>query len=383
MSNNQFIDTEIIDKSELIYILSVLLKVPESRIFNLITKLDQNSFLYKKIGKFIKIIGDKKIRELHEVGRNAVIKEEQTEYDRKITSMTCSFSLEIKNFLKEENFSLPATTIRNIDAFLYLINSNYYEKIKNSNKNIRREFLIEQLLFLITYYLKENGTLNFNEIEVKEILDFCIFIPEEVKNKILVEFAKAKTKNGKEISYKIIRKDINGGEDCYLDAYAKANSNRIIEWKYDSEYNYITLIEALEASEDFQELGIGSAKDLCWDLPFIQAMNIFIHDNYQDELLRIDEEYSNFALISQFLLYTMAYAVEEEITEVTSDVVLASFAEWPLLPFNLKLKIIDALFEKEQLTYLEHPFRDKEPVHKSQQKKIIPFKVKENSSNNL
>ena len=74
MSNNQFIHTEIIDKSELIYILSVLLKVPESRIFNLITKLDQNSFLYKKIGKFIKIIGDKKIRELHNIGRTATIK---------------------------------------------------------------------------------------------------------------------------------------------------------------------------------------------------------------------------------------------------------------------------------------------------------------------
>ena len=383
MSNNQFIDTEIIDKSELIYILSVLLKVPESRIFNLITKLDQNSFLYKKIGKFIKIIGDKKIRELHNIGRVATIKREKDEFDRKITSMTASFKKEIEAHFKEENITVSETTLKNIDAFLYLVNSNYYDDIKLTNKSIRRKFLIQQLLFQISNYLKATDSSSFNEESVKEVLSTSIFIPNEIKEAILSEFKDSKVKHNNKTFYHIKRKDIKSGKDSYLEECNRANSNRIIEWKYDSEYNYITLIEALEASEDFQELGIGSAKDLCWDLPFIQAMNIFIHDNYQDELLRIDEEYSNFALISQFLLYTMAYAVEEEITEVTSDVVLASFAEWPLLPFNLKLKIIDALFEKEQLTYLEHPFRDKEPVHKSQQKKIIPFKVKENSSNNL
>ena len=266
---------------------------------------------------------------------------------------------------------------QNIDAFLYLVNSNYYDDIKLTNKSIRRKFLIQQLLFQISNYLKATDSSSFNEESVKEVLSTSIFIPNEIKEAILSEFKGSKVKHNNKTFYHIKRKDIKSGKDSYLEEYNRANSNRIIEWKYDNEYNYITLIEALEASEDFQELGIGSAKDLCWDLPFIQAMNIFIHDNYQDELLRIDEEYSNFALISQFLLYTMAYAVEEEISEVTSDVVLASFAEFPLLPFDLKLKIIDDLFEKEQLTYLEHPFRDKKTEYKSYQKKIISFKPKE------
>ena len=378
MSNNQFIDTEIIDKSELIYILSVLLKVPESRIFNLITKLDQNSFLYKKIGKFIKIIGDKKIRELHNIGRTATIKREKDEFDRKITSMTASFKKEIETHFKEENITVSETTLKNIDAFLYLVNSNYYDDIKLTNKSIRRKFLIQQLLFQISNYLKENTINTFDKEVVKEVLDTCIFIPQKIKEEILKEFADSKVKKRHKITYQIKRNDIQIGKDSYLEEYNRANSNRIIEWKYDNEYNYITLIEALEVSEEFQELQIGSAKDLCWDLPFIQAMNIFIHDNYQDDLLRMYEEYSNFNLIEQFLFYTMAYAVEEEISEVTSDVVLASFAEWPLLPFNLKLQIIDDFFEKENLTYLEHPFRDKKPTSKPYQKKIIPLKTPEN-----
>lgn len=383
MSNNQFIHTEIIDKSELIYILSVLLKVPKSRIFNLITKLDQNSFLYKKIGKFIKIIGDKKIRELHNIGRTATIKREKDEFDRKITSMTASFKKEIEDYFKEENIAVSEATLKNIDAFLYLVNSNYYDDIKLTNKSIRRKFLIQQLLFQISNYLKATDSSSFDEEAVKEVLSTSIFIPNEIKEAILSEFKDSKVKHNSKTSYHIKRKDIKGGEDSYLDAYAKANSNRIIEWKYDNEYNYITLIEALEVSEDFQELEIGSAENLCWDLPFIQVLNTLIQNGYEDELLRLHEEYSNFQLMGQFLFYTMAYAVEEEISEVTSDVVLASFAEFPLLPFDLKLKIIDDLFEKEQLTYLEHPFRDKKPEYKSYQKKIISFKPKETTESDL
>ena len=375
-------DQETLDEFEMMYSLSVLFKVPENIILNFITKLDSNVNFNKNIFILIKKITDKKIRELHQIGRDSTIKREEEEYDRKITSMTASFKKEITSYFERENIIVEEEMINSIDSFLYLINSNY-EEIKSVNKKMRRKFLIEQLLFQITNYLKENNNTIFDEEATKKVLDTCIFIPQEIKEEILKEFKDSKVKKGRKTTYQIKRKDIRVGKDSYLEEYERANSNRIIEWKYDNEYNYITLIEALEASEDFQELAIGSAKDLCWDLPFIQAMNIFIHDNYQDELLRMDEEYSNFALISKFLLYTMAYAVEEEISEVTSDVVLASFAEWPLLPFNLKLKIIDDLFEQEQLTYLEHPFRDKEPVHKSQQKKIIPFKVKENSSNNL
>lgn len=377
MSKNQFVDLKKIDDSELIYILSVLLKVPESRVFDFIKKFDSNSILYKKIGEFIKFIGDKKIKELHEIGREAVIEEEKSEFDRKITRMTGSFLTEIETYLKQENLTLPPPTIRNIDAFLYLINANYYEEIKEQNKNIRREFLIEQLLFLISYHLKENNISKFNENHVKEILDLCIFIPENIKRKILVEFTNAKTKKGKDVSYKIIHKDIKGGKDNYLEARARANNNRIPEWNFNNEFNYITLIEALEVCEDFQELGIGSAEDLCWDIDFIKNMISMIHTNYKDELLRLNEEYSCFMLTGKFIFYTMAYAVEEEIPKVTSDVVLASFAEWDGLPFDLKLRILDDLFEQEKLDYSSHPYRDKKPEKKTYQKKIILFKVKD------
>ena len=377
MSDNQR-EIETIDELELVYALSVILKIPETTIFNFITKLEPNKKLYYQFFKMTKKLCDKKIRELHNIGRAATIKREKDEFDRKITSMTASFKKEIETHFKEENITVSETTLKNIDAFLYLVNSNYYDDIKLTNKSIRRKFLIQQLLFQISNYLKVTDSSSFDEESVKEVLSTSIFIPNEIKKAIISEFKDSKVKHNNKTFYHIKRKDIQIGKDSYLEEYNRANSNRIIEWKYDNEYNYITLIEALEVSEEFQELQIGSAKDLCWDLPFIQAMNIFIHDNYQDDLLRMYEEYSNFGLMGQFLFYTMAYAVEEEFSEVTSDVVLASFAEWPLLPFNLKLQIIDDFFEKENLTYLEHPFRDKKPTSKPYQKKIIPLKTPEN-----
>ena len=381
MFSSHSVDTEIIDKFELVSILSATFKLPEYQVFSLIEKVNPNSLLYKKIAKLIKKIGINKVKKQHEIGRQAIIDAEKNEFDRKLTSMTGTFLKEIEASFQEENINIPTSAIKNIDSFLYLINSNYYDEIKEKNPNLRREFLIEQLLFLITSYLKETSIFSFTEDDAKEILNKCLFIDSNLKTKILEEFISAKSKHRKNISYQIIHKDILGGKDAYLTARDQANHNRVPEWKVDNEYNYITLIEALEVCEDIEELDLGSAEDLCWDLPFIQKMMTFIHTNYKDELLQFNEEYSSFQLTSGFLLYTMAYALEEEIPEVTSDVVLASFAEWPSLPFNLKLKIIDDLFEQENLDYSYHPYRDKKPEHKAYQKKIIILKKEPNDSN--
>ena len=53
---------------------------------------------------------------------------------------------------------------------------------------------------------------------------------------------------------------------------------------------------------------------------------------------------------------------------------IATFKNWRYLPFNLKLKVLDDIFEQEQISYDEHPF--KISGTKKQPQKVIEFKKK-------
>lgn len=378
MDDNQFIDEEIEDYTETskksVHLLSSFLKLLETSTFSLTHHLNPNNPLHKIIFNFTSFLEDRKIKNMHSIGRKAATVEEQKENDRVINKMTCSFLPEIEKYLEQENITLPNSEAENINHFLYLINANYFDEIKSRNSNVRREFLIEQLLYVISFHIT-NNKLTFDEITAQNVLDTCVFIPEDIKRQIISEFKKSKIKIGPFSNYEIIRRDIDGGEDSYLEAHLQANKNRIPEWNLDVEDNFIILMEALEVCEDFQELGIGSAQNLSWDLPFIQRMLKQIHTNYRRELITLNEEYSSFDLTWDYLFTTMAYAVANNVSEVTSDVAVSVFGEWDYIPFDLKLRILDEIFETEKIDYCYHPYRDKKPKNKKiYQKKMISLK---------
>lgn len=359
--------------------LSKIFNIDETSMFSFVTYLNPKSTLYKKITKLATYIGKKVDRRTHNIGRKAIIKVEQEELDRVIGSMTASFIPEIKSYLEAEEISITNHQLENIDSFLYLINSNYFTEISKRNPSARREFLVEQLLYLITSYLRTSNRKIFNETDAKKILDTCIFIPEDIKEEIILEFKHSKTHFSIPPKYQIVRKDITGGKDSYIQAKMHSNKNRIQEWDNTSDRKYILLIEALEESEDFLDQDLGSAEDLSWEVSFLQKMAQLADSKYRHELIEISDDYSNFGFTYALIFNAMVYSVAYKIEDVTSYVILASFAECYDLPFDLKLRMVDDIFEQEQLDYKYHPYRTKKIEKKVYHKNIIPFKPNPNN----
>lgn len=356
--------------------LSKIFNIDEMSLFSFVTYLNPKSILFKKITQIAAYIGKKTDRRSHTIGRKAIIKEEEKETDRVIGSMTASFIPEIKLYFETEEISLTNNQLENIDNFLYLINSNYFAEIYKRNEEARREFLVEQLLYLITSYLRTSNKKTFDERDAKKILDTCIFIPEDLKQEIISEFKHSRSCLSIFPKYQIVRKDISGGKDSYIQAKMHSNKNRIQEWDNTSQRKYILLIEALEESEDFLEQDLGSAKDLSWEVSFLQKMAQLADTKYRHELIKISDDYSNFGFTYALIYNAMVYSVAYEIEDVTSYVIIDSFAECYDLPFDLKLRMIDDIFEQEKLDYKYHPYRTRKKESKVYSKNIIPFKTK-------
>ncbi len=364
-------------------VLSHLLHLPEDFIFQLMTNLDRESALYQKLYHLASSLDDKITRRQHVLGRNAVIKIEQMEKERVISWITASFLPEIQECSKENEVSLSETQIKNIDSFLYLFNANYFDSIHHKDHSVRREFLIKQLLQVICLDLKSAGRSSFDEEDAERIIKKCLFIPNDLKEALITEFRNSKVTSGKNISYAIIHHDVKGEKKAYIAAKTNSDAYDLPMFDIDNINDYIVTIQATEVSQNFQDLEIGSAEDLTWDVGFIQQVIKLMASNYHDELLAIDEDHSNFNLASKFLLQTMAYAVANRIDIVTSDVVIKSLANWDYLPFSIKMPIMDDIFASFDLDYSLHPYRHKQPDAGKQVQKVIQFRTAPKKEENL
>lgn len=355
--------------------LSELLYLPEDFTFFLVTHSNPNSNVYKKLKALAVLLNDRKERHAHDTARKMIAKIEETETERIIGPMTASFRKEIKEFLGEKNIVLMESQVENIDSFLYLINANYFEEIQERNSNARREFLIEQLLYSISFYLNSENKNTFDDVDAKIILKTCIFIPNDLKDRIIEEFRNSKSKSRNHPAYVIIRHDIPGNKIDYLEAKQGVDSEvKPVQFDMDNMQDCIILIKATEECKEFKRLEIGSAEDLSWDVGFIQTMMKLISTNYHDELVAIDEKCSKFNLMKSYIFKTMVYAVSNKITDITWDVAITSLASWDYLATDLRKTIIDEMFASGDLDDSKYPYETKTPVSKYQIRKIVEFK---------
>lgn len=381
MDNYEFIDEELEDYTgihqDFARVLSDFLNLPETFTFSLVTHMNPNSHLYKTLNKLAVTLNNKRIRNQHEVGRRAVEQMEKVEKERIIGPMTSSFLKEINECLANENIFLSEHEAKNIDDFLYLINANYFEELQERDPNVRREFLIKKLLYAISFYLNFESQDTFNDTDAQIVLGTCIFIPEDMKKRIIDEFRNSKVKSRNSNDYIIIRRDVSGGKKSYLEAKKYADEEvRLPNFDIDKMGDYIVLIEATEECKKYQNLGIGSAKDLSWDIGLIQKMMKLISTNHHDELVAIDEKCSNFNLVRGYIFATMVYAVSNNIADVTWDVAVDSLAHWDYLPCDLRKTIIDEMLASKKLDNSNYHYEMKTPDVCYQARKIIEFKPK-------
>ena len=220
----------------------------------------------------------------------------------------------------------------------------------------------------MSYYQQTNKK-TFDENDAKEILNKSFIIPNELKEPIFEEFKKSKIKYGKKSFYEIIRKDTDSSFDNYFSKRNEEKNDNWTRFDIDDANDYHTIIQVFADEESIQELG--NAHELEWDMELLVRMMKLIATNYRQELIKEKEDYTNFKLVSTFIYNAMSYALVNNKKEVGYKELLNTFKNWRFLSFQMKLKVLDDIFEQENFDYKDHPFEVKKS--KKPHQKIIEF----------
>lgn len=331
-------------------------------------------FTYLGMKKLKNKMDERVERDMHQAGQIFLMFEDVLKPDFKITKTTALFLNQILDKLEKEQLQLQKDDYMHINQLLYLINSNYYEEIIKTHKNMTREQLIDKILNQIISYLRKNDKDTFDEKDAKIVLDSCFFLEDELKKEIAEEFKKSKVTVASTTTYEIIRKDLpDSSVKSYKAKRAEEQEERNAS-RFDiySERDYHTLIQNFSSSEEI--LKLGNPNELEWNMDLLIKIIQTIGLNYRDELLENNASHNNLNLAASYIYNLISYALVNKRKEVGYKEMIATFKNWNYLPFSIKLKALDDIFEQEQISYEEHPF--KISASKKQPQKVIEFKPK-------
>lgn len=295
--------------------------------------------------------------------------------DRVIDEKTSLFLTEIALHLDNNSISLDGNGLIHINQFLFLVNVNYYDKISASLPSLTREKLIEHILKQIISYYKHFDRNDFDENDAKVILDHCIYISPELKKEIYQEFKDSKTKFGNTVDYAIARKDIPNNIDSYEQLANEIKQSKGANFDITNIEDYKTVIQAVCSNDKLEQYGNPYALD--WDMDFLYRIMNLIATNYRQELVQMNEEFPNIALVGNYVFNAIIYALVNNREEVGQREMLATFKNWTYLPFAVQDKVLTQLFEEDGIDYSLHPYRlRRDPAQdKSKVVKISDFKT--------
>lgn len=316
-------------------------------------------------------------REIHSVGQLMLMMKEATEPDRVIGKMTSFFLPQIIEIFDKDNVSISQDDLMNVNQFIYLINCNYYEQLRKYIPESNREQLIKSMIRQTSMYLRQSDRHNFNEKDAKKVLNNCIFIPKKTAAEIAEEFKKSKVKFLGNKMYEIIRNDVADDIDAYISAKDEEEQDRFSSFDSNNIEHYKTIIESVSKSEYIQNLATTNPSDLKWDIDFLMRIMNIITKDHREELVQRDNMYQNFPLVISYIYNALAYAVVNNKKEVGKTEMINTFKNWDYIPFDMKLDVIDKVFEEYEIDYKEHPYKFSKTKIKNRQQKIIAFRPEE------
>ena len=332
--------------------------------------------MYFGMKKIKETIEERVNRDMHQAGQLVLMYQEVNDRDRKIESMTSLFLDEIFNRFEEENITFPEDQIMNINQFLYLINANYYERIKEKNKDITRDELINKIVTAISIYLIDSEKETFDETDAVRVLFYCPFIEESLKSEIASEFKKAKVTVNDKIIYEIVRHDVLASIDEYKKKHKAEENGMYRGFDINESSDYQELIMSYALDPYYLEKGYRDPRDIDWDLGFFKKVVQLIVRDHREELLKTNPYYSNYNLTSSLVSNTLMYALVNNKDIVDQDTVINSFKTWEYIPFQTKLSVLDTLFTEEDIDFSKHPFKITKRKKEKPSQKIIEFKPK-------
>ena len=297
---------------------------------------------------------DRNLRDMHHTAQLFLMMKEAHSADHNVTKTSTIFLHELHQEQKKINVEIDDNEQMNINQFLYLINTNYYDEIAKKFPDLNREEVIRRLITLILLHLEHNNKKTFDEKDAKEVLDRCLFIKQDLKEEIYKEFKKSKVKFGKQKFYEIIRKDTTASIESYQKLRETDEKNQAPDFDIEDLNQVYSLIGCYANNEDMQELG---NTFLDWDYDFLRKILVLISTKYRQELVKeYGQEYNNLNLARTFIYNALSYAVVNNREMVGYKEMINCFKGWNYIPFNLQLDILDDLFEQEGIPYDEHPY---------------------------
>ena len=284
------------------------------------------------------------------------------ESDHKLTPTSSCFYREIRS--KEHLRDINSDAVNNMSQFLCMINANYYDEINSLlTTKLSREALIDKVLDQIDLYVSKYGLASFTIIQVKDIINGCIFIDDELKKSIIKEYKNSAIHIGTRKVYRILNKNINSKKDIdqsikemkeerhSTEHYMKTFDVEDVKW-----YEYL-----LECASKVEENKYGSPYDVEWDLYALRDVMAFMLINFRTKLTEAKGEYFNSEVVMSFMYNVFVYATVNNTGHVGINEIIQTFKNWDFFEglFNLKLEVLDAIFDHFDLDYSMHPYHNK------------------------
>ena len=298
-----------------------------------------------------------KIREQHYIQQVKISLAEMDKKGTRVNRMTPFFNDMIMAKCREKKINIDEDTLQNINQFLYMVNSNYYERILDSfkvnNERLRtREDVLREMCDAILRHMEVIEDYAFDDTDVPEVLDTCLFIKDDVKEDMIEEFENSKVP-GVLGTYRYIieRKDVKSEsiERDYTKNYDEVNKEDVSFDIYEKE-SYIAAVSKITEMPHYQKLGNVNA--LSWDIDALMDIVTNLIHKYNSELERNIPDYSIARFAVKLMLVTTSYALVNKKGTVSYKVITEAFKKLPNIPSELFLdmsKYLDKLCAEKAL----------------------------------
>ena len=298
-----------------------------------------------------------KIREQHYIQQVKISLAEMDKKGTRVNRMTPFFNDMIMAKCREKKINIDEDTLQNINQFLYMVNSNYYERILDSfkvnNERLRtREDVLREMCDAILRHMEVIEDYAFDDTDVPEVLDTCLFIKDDVKEDMIEEFENSKVP-GVLGTYRYIieRKDVKSEsiERDYTKNYDEVNKEDVSFDIYEKE-SYIAAVSKITEMPHYQKLGNVNA--LSWDIDALMDVVTNLIHKYNSELERNIPDYSIARFTVKLMLVTTSYALVNKKGTVSYKVITEAFKKLPNIPSELFLdmsKYLDKLCAEKAL----------------------------------
>lgn len=301
---------------------------------------------------------DQLIKSLTEIGS----------YDRTIELGKTFFWNEITLAARKRGVSISNQDMNTLNQLLFMINENYYDIICQTI-SLSRDELISKVLDIAVYYIESNKD-NLDEKDVEEIIKSMFFIDSELKQKMIKEFKNGKCIMNNQTDYRIISKNAESTRINLAHLHDK-KEDFIPFFDYDDRKEYQLVISRLIEKDFFKKYGDPNL--IKWNVDLLKEIMSMIIVEFDEDLKVGVEDYAPIDFVTSFLYNLGIYCLVNGRYEVSAYEIANVFKHWNIVPFNLKLSMVNRIFGKYQLDMGLHPFEIKSIHHEDLSKKIITF----------